>query len=62
MAMPTDEKLYIGTNRDGAPSGSTDGRREVNGAIDEVNIYNRILTDQEILNRYNSNTRCTDYS
>ena len=61
MVIPTGEKLYIGTNRDGAPSGYTDGRREVNGIIDEVNVYNRVLTSTEILNRYNNQFKCTDY-
>jgi len=53
--------FFIGSNKDGAYIGYP-GTRELNGTIDELNIYNRVLTDQEILNRYNSNTRCTDYS
>ncbi|OYT32748.1 hypothetical protein B6U93_00550, partial [Candidatus Woesearchaeota archaeon ex4484_78] len=49
------KKLYIGQRSDG-----TTADRWFKGLIDQVAIYNRSLTDQEVFNRYKS--RCPFYS
>lgn len=47
-----DSNLYIGDPRDGGSSGIS-----LDGYLNMVNIYNRVLTPEEILHNYNSEKR-----
>lgn len=53
MGTPTGV-MYIGTNKDGAPANNFGGR-EFSGIVDDVAVYSRALSDEEILLHYNLN-------